>query len=344
MTALVSGTAPATDRGVGPMLRAWRERRRVSQLELALRADSSARHISFVETGRSRPSEEMVLRLAEHLDVPVRERNALLLAAGYAPRYPETPLDDPALGALREGMERLIRGYEPYPALVVDATYQVLAANRGIAMLMGGVAEHLLAPPLNAIRLTLHPEGLAPRIRNLREWRGHLLEQMQRQIALHRSRPLRELYDEVVAYPVPETGPARRARRAGAVLRAADADRARGPRPVVHLVHLHLQHPDGRDGRRAGHRDAAPGRLGDGRVPSLAAVLTLPQGAVLEQGEAGDDGGLEHRPHHSGRGRREPEGERDEADGRPGQVGLDDGPDGERPGPGRAASRPTHPA
>lgn len=206
MTALTSDSA-ATVRGVGPLLRAWRERRRVSQLELALRADSSARHISFVETGRSRPSEEMVLRLAEHLDIPVRERNALLLAAGYAPRYPQTPLDDPALDALREGMERLIRGYEPYPALIVDATYRVLAANRGILMLMDGLPEHLLAPPLNAIRLTLHPEGLAPRIRNLREWRGHLLEQMERQIALHRSEPLRALYEEVAAYPVPDTVP-----------------------------------------------------------------------------------------------------------------------------------------
>ncbi|MBQ0911306.1 helix-turn-helix domain-containing protein [Streptomyces sp. RM99] len=205
MTALVSDTVP-TAQGVGPLLRAWRERRRVSQLELALRADSSARHISFIETGRSRPSEEMVLRLAEHLDVPVRERNALLLAAGYAPHYPETPLDDPALDALREGMERLIRGYEPYPALVVDATYRVLAANRGILMLLGGLPEHLLQPPVNAMRLTLHPEGLAPRIRNLREWRGHLLEQMRRQIALHRSEPLRALYEEVAAYPVPESG------------------------------------------------------------------------------------------------------------------------------------------
>ncbi|MGW0970393.1 helix-turn-helix domain-containing protein [Streptomyces sp. NPDC002516] len=190
--------------GVGPLLRAWRERRRVSQLELALRADSSARHISFVETGRSRPSEEMVLRLAEHLDVPVRERNALLLAAGYAPRYAETSFDDPAMEALREGVERLIQGYEPYPALVVDATYDVLAANRGIAMLLDGVPERLLAPPLNAMRLTLHPEGLAPRIRNLRAWRGHLLAQMDRQIALSRSEPLRALYEEVAAYPVPE--------------------------------------------------------------------------------------------------------------------------------------------
>ena len=196
--------APA-GRGAGPLLRAWRERRRVSQLELALRADSSARHISFVETGRSRPSEEMVLRLAEHLDVPVRERNSLLLAAGYAPRYPETPLDDPALDALREGLERLIQGYEPYPALVVDATYTVVAANRGITMLLDGVPESLLQPPLNAMRLTLHPEGMAPRIRNLREWRGHLLTQMERQIALHRSEPLRALYEEVRAYPAPGT-------------------------------------------------------------------------------------------------------------------------------------------
>ncbi|MET8561854.1 helix-turn-helix transcriptional regulator [Streptomyces flaveolus] len=193
-----------TGKGVGPLLRAWRERRRISQLDLALRADSSARHISFVETGRSRPSEEMVLRLAERLDVPVRERNALLLAAGYAPRYPETPLDDPALDALRDGMERLIRGYEPYPALVVDACYTVVAANRGIALLLEGVPEKLMTPAPNAMRLTLHPEGLAPRIRNLREWRGHLLAQMEREIALHRSERLRALYEEVAAYPVPE--------------------------------------------------------------------------------------------------------------------------------------------
>ena len=219
MTIVQTGTdtaaaAPA-GQGVGPLLRAWRERRRVSQLELALRADSSARHISFVETGRSRPSEEMVLRLAEHLDVPVRERNSLLLAAGYAPRYPETPLDDPALGALREGLERLIQGYEPYPALVVDATYTVVAANRGITMLLDGVPESLLQPPLNAMRLTLHPQGMAPRIRNLGEWRGHLLTQMERQIALHRSEPLRALYEEVAAYPAPETADAGDAGDAG---------------------------------------------------------------------------------------------------------------------------------
>ena len=209
--------ATPADQGVGPLLRAWREQRRVSQLELALRADSSARHISFVETGRSRPSEEMVLRLAEHLEVPVRERNALLLAAGYAPRFPETPLDDPALDAVREGIERLLQGYEPYPALVFDASYHVVAANRGITMLLDGVPESLLRPPLNTMRLTLHPEGLAPRIRNLREWRGHLLEQMRRQIALRRSERLRALYEEVAAYPVPDASEDEEPQPAGSV-------------------------------------------------------------------------------------------------------------------------------
>ncbi|MFK0252482.1 helix-turn-helix domain-containing protein [Streptomyces sp. NPDC090445] len=187
---------------VGSLLRSWRERRGISQLELAGRADSSARHISFIETGRSKPSQEMVLRLADRLDVPVRERNALLLAAGYAPHYAQTPMDDPAMGTLREGLERLLTGYEPYPALVVDALYNVVAANRGIAMLLDGLPGHLLAPPLNAMRITLHPEGLAPRIHNLKEWRGHLLAQMERQIALARSAPLRALYEEVAAYPV----------------------------------------------------------------------------------------------------------------------------------------------
>ncbi|MEU5160012.1 helix-turn-helix transcriptional regulator [Streptomyces sp. NPDC020875] len=198
MTTLV--TAP----GVGPLLRGWRERRGVSQLDLALRADSSARHISFIETGRSRPSEEMILRLADQLDVPVRERNGLLLAGGYAPRFPETPLDDPSMEALLEGLRQLLHGYDPYPAVVVDGLYNVVAANLGMTRLLEGVAPHLLAPPLNGMRITLHPEGLAPRIRNLREWRHHLLHQMDRQLALVRSDSLRELYEEVSAYPLPE--------------------------------------------------------------------------------------------------------------------------------------------
>ncbi|WP_320776126.1 helix-turn-helix domain-containing protein [Streptomyces sp. CRN 30] len=193
-----------TDAGAGPLLRAWRERRGVSQLDLALRAGSSARHISFVETGRARPSAEMVLRLAEHLDVPVRERNELFLAAGYAPHYPQTPLDDPAMDTLREGLEHLIRGYEPYPALVVDAVHDVVAANRGVEMLLEGVPDTLLTPPLNVVRLSLHPQGLAPRIRNLRAWRDHLLAQLTRQLALQRSEAVRRLYEEVAAYPVPD--------------------------------------------------------------------------------------------------------------------------------------------
>ncbi|MFE6974999.1 helix-turn-helix domain-containing protein [Streptomyces sp. NPDC057682] len=197
-------TTVALDTGVGPLLRSWRERRRISQLELALRADSSARHISFIETGRARPSQEMVLRLAEHLDVPVRERNALLVVAGYAPHYAETPLDDPAMGALREGLDRLLQGYDPYPAFVVDGLYTVVAANDGMRRMLDGVAEHLLVPPLNAMRLTLHPEGMAPHILNLREWRADLLAQMERQIALARSVELRALYEEVAGYPVPE--------------------------------------------------------------------------------------------------------------------------------------------
>jgi len=192
----------------GALLRSWRERRQLSQLELALRADSSARHISFVETGRSRPSQALLLKLADHLDVPMRERNSLLLAAGYAPLYPERPLDDPEMRQLREAVERLLAAHEPYPALVVDGTYQVVAANRAIGLLLTGVAEHLLAPTANAMRLTLHPEGVAPRIRNLPEWRGHLLRQMRRQLALARSEPLRTLYEEVSAYPLPDGTPA----------------------------------------------------------------------------------------------------------------------------------------
>lgn len=151
----------------------------------------------------------MVLRLAEHLDVPLRERNALLLAAGHAPRYTETVLDDPSMGALHEGIGRLLRGYEPYPALVVDGRYDIVAANSGIAMLTAGLPDLLLTPPLNAMRLTLHPRGLAPRIRNLRQWREHLLHQLERRLAPARSPALRELYEEVAAYPLPASAETR---------------------------------------------------------------------------------------------------------------------------------------
>ncbi|WP_441249475.1 helix-turn-helix domain-containing protein [Kitasatospora sp. McL0602] len=203
MTTAAATAGTGAEVTVGTLLRGWRERRRISQLELALRAESSARHISFVETGRSRPSQAMVLRLAEQLEVPVRERNSLLVAAGYAPSFRETPLQDPAMDALRTGMEQLLSAHEPNPALVMDGMYDVVSANRGVHLLVDGVAEHLLRPPMNAIRLTLHPEGLAPRIRNLGEWRAHLLERMRGQIAMRGSAPLRSLYEEVAVYPAP---------------------------------------------------------------------------------------------------------------------------------------------
>lgn len=197
-------TRTVDDVNVGTLLRGWRKLRRVSQLELALRANSSSRHISFIETGRSTPSRTMVLHLAEHLDVPVRDRNALLLAAGYAPSYPETPLADPAMTSLRVGLEQLLTAYEPHPALVIDGMYDIVAANHGVQMLLGGVAAHLLRPPMNTMRLTLHPQGLATRIHNLAEWRAHLLERMARQAALRSSAALRGLYEEVAAYPAPD--------------------------------------------------------------------------------------------------------------------------------------------
>ncbi|MFE0120920.1 helix-turn-helix domain-containing protein [[Kitasatospora] papulosa] len=197
-------TRTVDDPKAGSLLRGWRKLRGLSQLELALRADSSARHISFIETGRSTPSRSMVLHLAERLDVPVRERNALLMAAGHAPSYPETSLTAPEMTTLRAGLDQLLTAYEPFPALVMNGMYDVVAANKGVGMLLDGVAGHLLRPPLNAMRLTLHPEGLAPRIRNLGEWRAHLLERMDRQATLRSSDALRGLYEEVAAYPAPD--------------------------------------------------------------------------------------------------------------------------------------------
>ncbi|KNE82384.1 MULTISPECIES: helix-turn-helix domain-containing protein [Streptomyces] len=207
MTTHAGDTGTAARGGAGALLRGWRELRRISQLELALRAGSSARHISFVETGRSRPSRELLLRLAGQLDVPVRERNALLVAAGYAPHFPERPLDDPALEPLRAELERLLAGYDPYPAFVVDGMYTVVAANRGLAALLEDVAAPLLEPPVNALRIALHPGGLAPRIRNLAEWRGHLLGRLERQLPLVRSAPLRALHEELRGYPAPSAPP-----------------------------------------------------------------------------------------------------------------------------------------
>lgn len=187
---------------MGAVLRKWRTHRRLSQLALALKAGVSQRHLSFVESGRAQPSREMVLHLAEHLQLPLRERNQLLLAAGYAPLFAERPLDDPALSSVREAIDLVLRAHEPYPALGVDRHWQLVAANRAVAPLLAGCADTLLQPPINVLRLSLHPEGLAPRIANLAEWRTHLLERLRRQIEASADPVLARLLEELRGYPV----------------------------------------------------------------------------------------------------------------------------------------------
>lgn len=192
-------------RTVGDFLRVWRQRRRMSQLDLACEADISARHLSFVETGRSVPSREMVLRLAERLDVPLRERNVLLTAAGYAPLFPERGLDDPVLQAARQAIDLLLKGHEPYPALALDRHWTLVASNAMVKHLLAGIAPAMLQPPINVLRLSLHPDGLAPRIANLPEWRTHLLERLRHQIAVSADPVLVDLLNELCAYPVPSS-------------------------------------------------------------------------------------------------------------------------------------------
>jgi transcriptional regulator with XRE-family HTH domain len=186
---------------IATLLRDWRERRRMSQLDLALGAGVSARHVSFIETGRSRPSAEMVVQLAEQLDVPLRDRNTLLLAAGYAPAYGQHDLADPEMGPVREAIDRLLRSHQPYPAVVVDRHWGLVAGNRTVPLLTEGAAEHLLEPPVNVLRLALHPEGMAPRIVNLGEWRAHLLDRLGRQAVSSGDPALFALHEELAAYP-----------------------------------------------------------------------------------------------------------------------------------------------
>jgi transcriptional regulator with XRE-family HTH domain len=186
---------------VGELLRSWRQRRSLSQLELALNADVSSRHVSFLETGRARPSREMVLHLAEHLEVPLRDRNSLLLAAGFAPQYGERPLETPEMAPVREALERFLRAHEPYPAVVIDRHYNLLSGNDAVGVLTHGVDPDLLEPPANTLRVTLHPRGMAPRIVNLAEWSGHLLHRLRRQAAVTGDPELERLHDELSGYP-----------------------------------------------------------------------------------------------------------------------------------------------
>ena len=185
----------------GQLLREWRQRRRLSQLDLAIAANVSSRHLSFIETGRARPTSEMILRLAEHLEVPLRDRNVLLLAGGYAPAYRERGLADPELTAVRAALQRVLAGHRPYPAAVVNRWWELVDANDGIALFTSGVKPELLEPPVNVLRLSLHPDGMAPRVANLPEWRAHLLARLHRQAEATGDLRLIALHDELASYP-----------------------------------------------------------------------------------------------------------------------------------------------
>ncbi|MEE2033032.1 helix-turn-helix domain-containing protein [Rhodococcus chondri] len=194
------------EQSAGGLLRHWRERRGLSQLALANRAGISARHVSFVETGRSRPSRSTLLKLSEHLDIPLRERNSILLAAGLAPAYPEHRLGDVPLAAVSDAIGRILSSHRPFPALVVDRHWTMIDANDGVTPLVSMCAPELLEPPVNVLRLSLHPRGLAPHIVNHGQWREHLLSRLRHQIGATGDPVLRRLYDELSAYPCEDPG------------------------------------------------------------------------------------------------------------------------------------------
>ena len=186
---------------IGELVKEWRTRRRVSQLDLALDVSVSARHLSFVETGRSRPSPELVLAIADRLEVPLRERNTLLLAAGYAPRYSQRSLDDPAMGPVRASVQRMLDAHDPYPGVVIDRCWNIVLANEAAATLVADLPPALLGPPINVYRVCLHPDGLASRTVNFEDWATYLLGQLRRSITLTGDEALVGLADEVRAYP-----------------------------------------------------------------------------------------------------------------------------------------------
>lgn len=197
----MDSTAPAPS--FGPLLRGWRRRRSLSQLALAAEAEVSQRHLSFIESGRSSPSREVILRLAERLALPLRERNQLLVAAGYAPVFQARPADDPAMAAAHRAVALILERHEPFPALAVDRHWTLVHANAAVGRLLAGVAPALLAPPVNVLRLSLHPDGLAGRIVNFREWRDHVLSRLGEQVSLTADPALTALLEELRAYPVP---------------------------------------------------------------------------------------------------------------------------------------------
>jgi len=182
-------------------LREWRQRRRLSQLALACDAEISTRHLSFVETGRAQPSREMILHLSEQMEIPMRERNVLLIAAGYAPMFPERSLEDPALQSVRKAIDLILEGQKPYPAFAIDRHWRIVASNNALPEIYEGVAPHLLQPPVNGLRLSLHPQGLAPRVANLAEWHEHVTARLRRQIDVTADPVLIDLLREFSEYP-----------------------------------------------------------------------------------------------------------------------------------------------
>lgn len=201
MTEQLSEAGPRGGTAFGGLLRAWRERRRLTQLDLAVAADVSTRHLSFLETGRANPSREMALVLAEHLDIPLRERNELLHAAGFAPAFPRRPLRAPEMAPVSDAIEQVLHGHEPYPAVAVDRYWDVVAMNTAAAVFADGVEADLLGPPINVYRLSLHPRGMAPRIANFPEFAHHLLRQLRHDVAVSADPALAALLEEVAAYP-----------------------------------------------------------------------------------------------------------------------------------------------
>ena len=184
----------------GVVLRRWRERRRMTQMDLAFAANASTRHLSYLETGRAHPSREMVMRLGEYLDVPLRERNTLLLAAGFAPAFQERSLSE--LNAARQAIEQILETHKPYPAFAVDRYWNIVSSNRVLPQLYVGVAPELLRPPVNSARLTLHPQGMAPHIVNLAEWRNHVIADLRRQLDARADAGTQALLNEIMSYPV----------------------------------------------------------------------------------------------------------------------------------------------
>jgi transcriptional regulator with XRE-family HTH domain len=197
----VATSTQAPSSGVGELIRTWRQRRNLSQLELSLDSAISARHLSFVETGRAKPSREMVLHLAERLEIPLRERNGLLLAAGFAPLFAERSLDHEDMAAVRGALEHFLRAHEPYPAVVVDRHWNIVTGNDALDVLLDGVGPALLEPPANGLRITLHPDGMAPRIVNFAEWSSHMIRRLRRRAAITADAELERLYGEVKEYP-----------------------------------------------------------------------------------------------------------------------------------------------